>query len=115
VSAQAGQILVHHHLLTVVVRSFANLGESPGEELGGHPPQVKVHGGRCNKALTNRLPNPKFFLIPLELFCPLQIFLIAAGDAAGVPIGPRESRRAPEGVRCQLVPNLLFGGLGYEV
>jgi hypothetical protein len=71
--------------------------------------------GRRNKPLTNPLPNQKNFWFPLELLRSLQIFLIAADDAAGVPIGPRESRRAPEGVRCQLVPNLLFGGLGYEV
>jgi len=36
-------------------------------------------------------------------------------DFVALVRGPRKSRRAPEGVRCQLVPNLLFGGFGYEV
>jgi hypothetical protein len=32
-SAQAGQILVdHHRLLTVVMRSFANFGETPAKK-----------------------------------------------------------------------------------
>jgi len=69
-------------------------------------------------SLGNRLDAPapqKIFHAPLELFSALTILMVAADKAVGVPIGAPDMRRAPEGVRCQLVPNLLFGGFGYEV
>jgi hypothetical protein len=64
VGAQAGQILVHdHRFLTVVVRSFANFGETPGEELGGHPPHARSRWA-ANQHLTNPRPDPKIFSEP---------------------------------------------------
>ena len=75
-----------------------------------------IDDGRPDYLPLNHLSfqREKFFARPLELFFVLTIFLIAARWRPGCRSGP-ELRRAPEGVRCQLVPNLLCGGFGYEV
>jgi len=49
----------------------------------------------------------KFFVTLLKLFCLLQIFWSPQSWRPGCLRGP-ESRRAPEGVRCQLVSNFAL-------
>ena len=52
---------------------------------------------------------------PLETFLLVADFFGRHRHGGRGAFGAPNSRRAPEGVRCQLVPNLLIGGFGYEV
>src|SRR5690349_1493012 len=71
--------------------------------------------GGARKERVNRIDSlEKNRADPLKLFPVFQIFL-ASPSAAGVPIGLRKLRRAPDGVRSLLGPILLQGGFGYEV
>jgi hypothetical protein len=82
-----------------------------GESLfDGQDPPIRLNG-RLTKATATL---KKFLQNPLELFLILRILRFTAIIAVGRPMGP-QLRRAPEGVRCRLVPILLFGGFGYEV
>lgn len=67
------------------------------------------------RRLTRPRSLKKIFPIPLELFPVSTIFWSSQAKRPGCLSGPVTEAGAGRGVRCQLVPNLLFGGFGYEV